>query len=302
MVIYLDLVFLANFAADVLALFLTAKLSALPVKVKKVLIAAFLGAFYGTLYYVPSFSLLSHFTLQVIVALLLTYIVFGKIKVFLRVLSIYYLLSFLLGGAIFAFSQTIATDGVMKTLQTINWKVFLLVGGVCYFAMTFLFKGSLKHAVSGEILQGKVLLNGHTSKLSILFDTGHTLQDPYTGGPVLTVWYRSLLSLFSEEERNVLENIETCGCVDCLQLLSKISPGKFFLLPYRAVGVDSSVLFSFRADSVVIAGEKIPSVLIALSPTPLSDGGGYVALWGGIRKEDLSIDIQNCADAASIAR
>ena len=53
------------------------------------------------------------------------------------------------------------------------------------------------------------------------------------------------------------------------------------LLPYRAVGV-KGVLLAFQAKQVTLAGRVIPRMTVALSPTPVSDGGGYSGLLGGV--------------------
>ena len=53
------------------------------------------------------------------------------------------------------------------------------------------------------------------------------------------------------------------------------------LLPYRAVGV-KGVLLAFQAKQVTLARRVIPRMTVALSPTPVSDGGGYSGLLGGV--------------------
>ena len=53
------------------------------------------------------------------------------------------------------------------------------------------------------------------------------------------------------------------------------------LLPYRAVGV-KGVLLAFQAKQVTLAGRVIPRMTVALAPTPVSDGGGYSGLLGGV--------------------
>ena len=56
--------------------------------------------------------------------------------------------------------------------------------------------------------------------------------------------------------------------------------GHFRLLPYRAVGVDRGLLLAVRVDRAVVDGEDRGAMVVALSPTPVSDGGGYGALLG----------------------
>ena len=55
---------------------------------------------------------------------------------------------------------------------------------------------------------------------------------------------------------------------------------RFRLLPYRSVGVDRGLLLAVRVDSLELDGRGRGPVLVALSPTPVSDGGGYQALVG----------------------
>ena len=54
------------------------------------------------------------------------------------------------------------------------------------------------------------------------------------------------------------------------------------LVPYRAVGVECGVLLAVRSRSVKADGRPLGGLLVALSPTPVDDGGAYQALIGGI--------------------
>ena len=56
--------------------------------------------------------------------------------------------------------------------------------------------------------------------------------------------------------------------------------GRFRLLPYRSVGVDRGLLLAVRLDALELNGQGRGPALVALSPTPVSDGGGYQALIG----------------------
>lgn len=50
------------------------------------------------------------------------------------------------------------------------------------------------------------------------------------------------------------------------------------------MGTAAGLLLAVRSDYVKVGGITYPRVLLALTPGPVSDGGGYQALWGG-RKE-----------------
>ena len=65
-----------------------------------------------------------------------------------------------------------------------------------------------------------------------------------------------------------------------MSALARRRNGRWRLLPYRAVGVEHALLLAVRVDNARVAGEDYGPILVALSPTPVSDGGGYSALIG----------------------
>ena len=56
--------------------------------------------------------------------------------------------------------------------------------------------------------------------------------------------------------------------------------GRCRLLPYQAVGVECGMLLALRLDWARVGGQDYGRILVALSPTRLTDGGGYSALIG----------------------
>ena len=53
------------------------------------------------------------------------------------------------------------------------------------------------------------------------------------------------------------------------------------LIPFRAVGTGSGLLLALPCEEVRIGKSVQKNGLVAFSPTPVSDGGGYEALTGG---------------------
>ena len=69
--------------------------------------------------------------------------------------------------------------------------------------------------------------------------------------------------------------------VGTLERLSRGGRGRRFrLLPYQAVGVECGMLLALRLDDARVGAEDYGGILVALSPNPVSDGGGYSALIG----------------------
>ena len=278
MVVYVDIAFLLNCLTDGAALYVTGRLSGLPVRKRRLLAAVLLGGTYGALCVLPGWSGLASFLPQAAVAAGLVRLTFGKRGAFLRQLLLFFILSCALGGALVAGGRLLESgNGGLAALARLDWRVFFLAGGVCFAVLSVVFRGGARHAVAGQLCQCVLERRGRRAAFTALLDTGHTLTDGLTGRPVLTAYWTALEPLWTAEEREVLSRLEQAGGPACLEELG----GGFRLLPYQAVGVSGGLLLCFQAERAVIGGNVIGPVTVALSPTAVSDGGGYAALWGG---------------------
>lgn len=58
----------------------------------------------------------------------------------------------------------------------------------------------------------------------------------------------------------------------------------FTLLPFRSVGTTSGLLLAVRSDWIKVGRAVYSHAWIALTDGPVSDGGSYQALWGGVKR------------------
>ena len=151
--------------------------------------------------------------------------------------------------------------------------------GVASAVLELLFHQGARHG-GGERMTVTVALNGRTKEICALHDTGNTLRNPMDGQGVLVMERGALLSLLPPWERTLLRE----GLAP-EETMARLYQGEtrlhFTLLPYRAVGTASGLLLAVRSDYIAFGRRRYPRALIALSPGPVSDGGGYCALWGG---------------------
>ena len=157
----------------------------------------------------------------------------------------------------------------------LDLKTTLLAAAGCYLFLTLLFRRTARHG-GGELAPAKLELEGRTCRLTALVDTGNTLTDPHTGRPVMVCEGEKLTGLFPEGECPTAEELR--DPVSALERRTGEKPWR--LLPYRAVGVDHGLLLAVRTDGTRVGREDYGPILVALSPTPVSDGGGYSALIG----------------------
>ena len=255
-------------------------MSGLPVRRRRLLLASAAGGTYGVLCAIPSIRFAASFFPQLAAAALLVRLAFGRQKAFFRHFLLFFMLSCTMGGVLLAAGRLLRENGGLELLGQLNWSVFFLAGGVCFMTLAVLFRGGTRHAAAGHLCRGTVELRGNRAPLTVLLDTGHTLTDG--GRPALTVHYAALDPLWTPRERAILSRLEADGPARCLERLADV---RFRLLPYQAVGVSGGLLLCFRAEQVRLDGQELGALTVALSPTEVSDGGGYHGLWGGEREE-----------------
>ena len=212
--------------------------------------------------------------------LLLSY---GGRRRLLRQGILFVLLTCAFGGGVIAIGLlggTGLTLGNGVFYSVLDLKVVLLSAAVCYGVLTLVFQRLGKHSfAAGELVSAKVRIGDRSASFTALVDTGNTLSDPATGRPVMVAEGERAALLFPKERRPLLSDLQdpTLG-------LTRLGTGewraRFRLLPFRSVGVDRGLLLAVRVDDLELDGRRRGPVLVALSPTPVSDGGGYQALVG----------------------
>ena len=275
---YIDLIFLLNALADWAALWTAGRLAGQVPRPRRLLPAAGLGGVYGVLCALPPLAALGGFFGQLMAALAVTAAAFGLRRGCPRLALLFYAVSCAMGGALMAVLRLLEDSGGLEGLGALNWRVFLLVGGGTYLLLSLFLRGGARQAAEGRLLPVKISRGGRTARLAALLDTGHTLSDPVTGDPVLTVWWEALAPLWSREERQALARLEAEGAT---AVLARLPQGRFRLMPYRAVGVEQGLLLCFTADAALLGGEDPGRLTVALAPAALTETGGYAALWGG---------------------
>lgn len=125
-----------------------------------------------------------------------------------------------------------------------------------------------------------VSIEGKERSVRVLHDTGNTLRDPVNAQPVLVLERRALGEYWTNDEAAILSG-EAPPEEKLARLYRQGTRYHFSLLPFRSVGVSAGLLLAVRSDYIRIGRQKYPRILIALSDTSVSDGGGYQGLWGG---------------------
>ena len=281
-VVYLDTLFLLNALMDYLLLLAAARLAGEPLRRLRMGAGAALGGLYAGAAVLPGFGFLSRPLWQFGCAVVMVLVGLGASRRLLRQMVIFFALAFAFGGAILAVSllgRERTPFGAIPGV-TLDLGVLLLSGAVCYVVLTFVLNRVGSHGgVKGELVRVCLRLQGRQVVLTGLRDTGNTLTDPLTGQPVLVVQGDRVCALFPKgvcpDGEQLLHPADSLGRLERGALR-----GRLRLLPYRAVGVSCGLLLAVRVDSVTVGAVDQGRALVALSPTPVSDGGAYCALVG----------------------
>lgn len=277
-VVYLDTLFALNALMDYLLLLASARMAGEPLYRGRLVLAAVFGGVYASGAVLVGGPLI-HPVFKLGTAVLMVLIGLGRSRRLLRQTLIFFFLSCALGGGVLAIGTMggtgAAQGGVIRS--GMDLKVVLLSASVCYFFVSVVTKRAARHSGKhGELMEVSLELCDKRISFTALMDTGNTLTDPVNGQGVLVVDWDIVKPLLPEiQPRHISE--PTYG----MEQLSNCMPaGRCRLVPFRAVGVECGMLLAIRADRAMIGGREVVRPLVALSPTAVSDGGGYHALVG----------------------
>jgi stage II sporulation protein GA (sporulation sigma-E factor processing peptidase) len=260
-VIYIDSLFILNLTVNYLLTLATARICALKTRRLRFLLAALFGALFAVLSVLPNVpEFVNSLPVRLAAGVLLALIAFGSERGFGK-------------HVIVMFGLAACFAGASMVVGKISLKTLLLAVGVSYALLTAALRfAAAKHKTDGGVKTLTLTLNGKTVYLTVLSDTGNSLRDPISGAPLPVVNLTDVQGLFTAETCKILAS--PFSAPEKLSLLgTKLGTG-FNLVPYRAVGVDSNLLLTFRADIVLLNAEPAPTVWLALSPTLISGYNG----------------------------
>lgn len=284
-VIYLDTLFLLNAVMDYLLLLCSARLAGEELHRLRMAAGAVLGGIYAAAVVLPGMEFLLHPAFKIGAAVLMVVVGLGASRRLLRQSVIFFALSCAFGGGVLAIGllggQGLSI-GSGLIYSRMDVKIVLLSAAGCYLLFTLALSRAGRHtAAGGELVSVRLRLFDREVSFTALVDTGNTLSDPVSGREVIVADWDSLAGLFP---RGCAPGREELDAPD--RALARLNTGRwrgrFRLLPYRAVGVECGLLLAVRVDSLLVDGRNRGPVLVALSPTPVSDGGSYRALMGSI--------------------
>lgn len=291
MTIYIDIVLIENLIMNYIILFTTAVVLKIKVNHIRLILASLLGAGYSIIAYMGIIKVYSSIILKIILSVLIIYIAFNpqNIKKMCKDLLLFYLVSFVFGGAAFALIYIIKPQNILMKnglfLGTYTLKTVML-GAVVAFCIIIGAFAIIKNKISKKDMfcEIEILINQKKIKTKAMIDTGNMLKEPITNVPVIVVEHILLYSCMPKEILNNLKKImggdfKNIPCDIQEKYISKLK-----LIPFSSLGKQNGMLIGIRPEYVKVITdeqEKInKNVIIGIYEKSLTKKGEYQALIG----------------------
>ncbi len=259
MVIYADILFIVNFITDYFLLRLTGLILRRGCRLRRLLAASFLGAFFSFYIFLPPMPVYFHIPIEILLCAALTAAAFGFANraAFVRATAACFGVTFAFGGVMTAVCGILKPKGMAVNNSVAYFNIsplVLITSAAAFYAAVWALRHFFgKKSPSAAECTVTLLRGGKSVALKGLLDTGNSVRDPFDGSPVITV------------NASVAEHV-LCG--------EKIPENKYRTIPCKTVnGV--ALLEGFRIDRAdVLCGEKeyvIKSPVVAVSKVTIAE-------------------------------
>lgn len=291
MTIYIDVVLIENLIMDYIILLASGLILKIKIKHIRLILASLLGAVYSIIAYMGILELYSSILLKIILSIIIVYIAFNpqSIKKMWKDLLIFYLTSFVFGGAAFALIYIIRPQDILMRnglfLGTYPLKTVML-GGIVAFTIIITAFTVVKRKISKKDMfcTIEIKLNGKNIKANAMIDTGNMLKEPITNTPVVVVEHTLLYQCIPKE---ILNNLENIIGGDFEKIPDKIKQEyilKLKLIPFSSLGKQNGMLLGIKPEYLKIITEEQEktqkNVIIGIYNKSLTKRGEYRALLG----------------------
>ena len=212
MTVYLDVILIENLCMNYIILFATGYIMKLKMKYLRIIISSLIGGVYAIISYIDIIPVYSTLIAKIILSVSMVYIAYypKNVKLCLKELLLFYLVSFVFGGCAFALLYIIKPQNILMKngvyIGTYPLKV-ALIGALVGFILTYLAFRLIKGKISKKSVfyEVRIFFKDKIVDVIAMLDTGNLLKDPISQMPVILVQKDKLNELIP---KNILDNIE----------------------------------------------------------------------------------------------
>ena len=291
MTIYIDVVLIENLLMNYIILFATGVILKIKIKHIRLLLASLIGAIYTIIAYISNLRIYSNFFLKLILSLVIIYIAFNpkSVKKLCKFTLIFYLTSFVFGGAAFAFIYIVKPQEILQNntleLNASSLKVILISASIAFVICIIGFK-IVKNKISVKDMYCtiKIKLNEKELETKAMIDTGNFLKEPITNTPVIVVEHTLLYDCMPKEILNHLEDILGGDFSQIPQNIKEEYMPRLKVIPFSSLGKQNGMLLGIKAEVIIIKNEEDSetkeNIIVGIYNKSLTKRGEYRALLG----------------------
>lgn len=300
MVLYFDVVLLINLLMNYMILYFVA----LVLNLKKEFGRLFLGAILGCLFLISviseKFIMLQSFPIKVVISVAMILVSFPpkNFRDFLKTLSFFYLISFMMGGGVLAFfyllnlRQNLLTNTLILNNISVQWWILLISALALFLFLKFIWP--LLYSILSKdtfLALMTIVIDGKPIEIKGLIDTGNDLFDPVSKYPVIIVELGAIKDILSKDLQSILEKGPEESLSNIGETIASSNwASRFRIIPYESIGKRKGLMIGFKPDLVKIQhNDKIKTTkeaVIGIYQRALSPEGTYRALLNPILLHD----------------
>lgn len=291
MTIYLDIVIIENLIMNYIILYATSIIAKKRAKHIRIFISSIIGTIYVIVLYVTKLPIYSNIISKLLLSIIMIYIMFKpeNIKTLVNNLLLFYLTSFVFGGASTALIYLIKPEEILMKngifLGTYTLKIVFL-GGVVGLFLIVVTINIIRSKISKKDMfyNIKIKIGEKTVEAKAMVDTGNLLKEPITNIPVIIVEHTLLYETIEKEILNNLEEILSGNFEKIPDEIKNKYLSKLKVIPFKSLGKENGMLLGIKVDKVIIENEEnrkvIDKAIIGIYNKSLTRRGEYRALLG----------------------
>lgn len=221
----------------------------------------------------------------------MVYIAFkpNMLKELLKQLLIFYMTSFVFGGAATFLIYFIKPQEIQikdgNYLGEYTLKVVLLGGIVGFTIVVIAFKIIKSKLSSSDIFYDiDIYIEGQKIETKAMIDTGNMLKEPITNTPVIIVEHTLLYDTIPKQILNNIDEILLGNFQNIDDEIREKYVTKLKFIPFSSIGKSNGMLLGIKADKLIIKNEEetkeIEKIILAIYNKSLTKRGEYRALLG----------------------
>lgn len=273
MVVYADVLIFLNTFVNYFIIHITSLIAKNDARFWRQILASCIGALFSLCIFIPVDNIVIEMLIRLIASCVIVLCCYGfkTIKNFLRLMAIFYVVSFLYVGImmglwfLFKTSKIVINSGVVYF--DVSPIILIVSTLISYFIIKIYRRISDRHADSAQRCKLNIKYNNSSISIDAMVDSGHSLTDLFTAAPVIVVDKKSINDLLGQKEYQLI-----LGNGDLTD--SKIKD-RYRLIPYRSIG-GQGLLPAFRCDTaeIIIKKEVVKNInkpIVAISNVDLGE-------------------------------